>query len=41
MADFLGIDRAAVEQGAENLRPNMHDICHPKTGRKKDPRPFD
>ncbi|CAK9022379.1 unnamed protein product [Durusdinium trenchii] len=38
LADFLGIDRAAVEQGVENLRPNMHDICHPKSGRKKDPR---
>lgn len=38
LADFLGIGRAAVEQGTENSRPNMHDICHPKAGRKKDPR---
>ncbi|CAE7631719.1 trmt11 [Symbiodinium microadriaticum] len=38
LADFLGIDRAAVEQDIEGARPNFHDICHPKAGRKKDPR---
>ncbi|CAJ1372995.1 unnamed protein product [Effrenium voratum] len=39
LADFLGIDRAAAEQGVEDgSRPNLHDICHPKSGRKKDPR---
>eukprot|EP00434_Breviolum_minutum_P036192 symbB.v1.2.032062.t1/scaffold3798.1/size50166/2 len=42
LADFLGIDRAAVEQpgteGTENNRISMRDICHPKAGRKKDPR---
>ncbi|CAE7840084.1 trmt11 [Symbiodinium sp. CCMP2592] len=38
LADFLGIDRAAVEQDLEGTRPNFHDICHPKAGRKKDPR---
>ncbi|CAE7459239.1 trmt11 [Symbiodinium natans] len=38
LADFLGIDRAAVEQDNEGARPNFHDICHPKAGRKKDPR---
>eukprot|EP00439_Symbiodinium_sp_Y106_P055206 s2696_g7.t1 len=38
LADFLGIDRAAVEQHLEGARPNFHEICHPKAGRKKDPR---
>lgn len=37
LADFLGIDRAAVEQKG-STKGNLHDAAMPKCGRKKDPR---
>lgn len=37
LADFLGIDRAAVERGG-GPRGSLHDSCFPQGGRKKDPR---